>query len=239
MKKTRPTESPGFSDPIRLFSRALFFLVFCTLTLSAQVGPGTGSVTKNQAIYIVAVKRNGHSDPELILQLHRRLSKGVRAQAEKRLDSTSQTDRQTLNRPTPFIVPGGDADEDLKLIIEEHFIKQKQFRIVDSAEKADLVFLVQGEYIFAFERRVPGGRNSVDIRRAGIEGEADTLARLKAIAIPASAYRERPSKNNMKLMLENAVWRGEEIGAIYFNATFDEASPKNLIKRFHKEALKK
>ncbi|MCI0664062.1 MAG: hypothetical protein L0220_23650 [Acidobacteria bacterium] len=173
------------------------------------------------------------------MQLHRRLSKGTRVQAEKRLDATSQTDRPTLNRPTPFIVPGGDADEDLKLIIEDQFKKQKQFRIVDSAEKADIVYLVQGEYIFAFERRVPGGRNSVDIRRVGVEGEADTLARLKAIAIPASAYRERPSKNNMKQMMDKAVWRGEETGAVYFNATFDEASAKNLIKRFHKEALKK
>jgi hypothetical protein len=238
MMKTLPAKSPEFSGLFRLFSRSLFFLVFCCLTLSAQQWSATRSITKNQAIYIVAVKKNGHSDPELILQLHRRLSKGVRAQAERRIDSTSQTERQTLNRPTPFIVPGLDADEDLKLIIEDQFTKQKQLRIVDSAEKADVVFLIQGEYIFAFERRVSGGRNSVDIRRVGIEGEADTLARLKAIAIPASAYRERPSKNNMKQMLEKAAWRGEETGAIYFNATFDEASVKNLIKRFHKETLK-
>jgi hypothetical protein len=235
--RTVLTESPGCDRPFRLFSRALFLLIFWSVTLSAQ--QGLGVITKHQAIYIVAAKKNGHSDPELMLQLHRRLSKGTRTQAEKRFDSTNQTERRTLNRPTPFIVPGGDADEDLKLIIEDQFKKQKQFRIVDSAEKADLVYLVQGEYIFAFERRVPGGRNSVDIRRVGANGEADTLARLKAIAIPASAYRERPSKSNMKQMIDQAVWRGEETGAVYFNATFDEASAKNLIKRFHKEVLKK
>jgi hypothetical protein len=236
---TVQTESPGCWHPFRFFSFALFFLISGSLTLSAQQWPVTRNVTKNQAIYIVAVKKNGHSDPELMLELHRRLSKGVRAQAARRIDSTSQTERQTLTRPTPFIVPGGDADENLKLVIEDHFRKQKQFRIVDQAEKADVVFIVQGEYIFAFERRVPGGRSSVDIRRVGANGEADTLARLKAIAIPAMAYRERPSKNNMKQMMENAIWRGEETGAVYFNATFDEASPKNLIKRFHKETLKK
>jgi hypothetical protein len=236
--KTVRTESPGGGAPFRFFSSILFLLFCCNLSIIAQQGSGTGSFSKNQAIYVIAVKKNGHSDPELRLQLHRRLSKGVRLQAEKRIDSANQTDRQTLNRPIPYIVPGGEADEDLKLIIEEHFRKLRQFRIVDAAEKADIVFIVQGEYIFAFERRVPGGRNSLDIRRVGAEGEADTLARLKAIAIPASAYRERPSKNNMKQMLEKAAWRGEETGAIYFNATFDEASAKNLIKRFHKETLK-
>jgi hypothetical protein len=238
--KTVTTETPGSNGPFRLFARVLVLLVLCYPTLCAQQGSGSRSIAKHQAVYIVAVKKNGGTDTELMRQLHRRLSKGLKAQVNRRIDSSVQSERQTLERPVPFIVPGADADEDLKAIIEEQFIKQRKFRIVDSAEKADFVFLVQGEYIFAFERRVPGGRNSVALGRAGLQGEADTLARLKAIAIPSSAYRERPSRNNMARMLQNAVWRGEETGYVRgFNVTFDEASPKNLIKRFHKDTLEK
>lgn len=119
--------------------------------------------------------------------------------------------------------------------IEEQFKRQKRLRLVDSAEKADVVFLVQGEYIFHGLTRIAGGGAS--FTSAVDENGPNALARLKAVAIPASEYQDRPSR--LLKLLEIAPWRGEEIGAQNYDATFEEASAEKLIKRFHKEALKK
>ncbi|MBO0721532.1 MAG: hypothetical protein J2P41_11965, partial [Blastocatellia bacterium] len=127
----------------------------------------------------------------------------------------------------PFILPNEGSDEDLRERIEEQFRKQKKFRLVDTPEQADIVFLVQGDYIFSFG---PGSHPDN-------ENGPNALARLKAVAITASTYRERPSK--MLKKLDTAPWRGEEVGSINYDANFEEASAEKLIKRFHKEALKK
>jgi hypothetical protein len=191
----------------------------------------------NQSIFILAWKKRGYYDRDLMDQLHRNTSQKKRDQIGRDADMISgrltlgrtRADRVILDRPAPFILPAGGSDEDLREKIGEQFRKQKKFRLVDALEEADIVFLVQGDYIFSF-----GPRSSAP---TGDDNGPDALARLKAVAITAATYRERPSR--MLRKLEDAPWRGEEVGEINYDASFEEASAEKLVKRFHKEALKK
>ncbi|MCI0337913.1 MAG: hypothetical protein L0226_10070 [Acidobacteria bacterium] len=218
-------------------------LLIITLAGYAQQRSETDAFRSDQSVFIVTWKKRGYYDRDLMEKLHRNLSERARVQSSRQdnlntgrpMLDRSHSERKTLDRPTPFILPGGGSDEELKMKVEEQFRKQKRLRLVDSAEKADLVFLVQGEYIFRAITRVTGGGGSFAI--AGEENGPNALARLKAVAVPASDYQDRPSRL-LKLM-EIAPWRGEEIGAQNYDATFEEASAEKLVKRFHKEALKK
>jgi hypothetical protein len=221
------------------FLSLLFILAITGQAADAQERPDI--FTSDQSVFILAWKKRGYYDLDLMDQLHRNTSQKSRNQVAKDVDAISDrlTNRITLggsraarvvlDRPAPFILPAGGSDEDLRGKIEEQFRKQKKFKLVDAAEQADIVFLVQGDYIFSF-----GPRSS---EPASDENGPDALARLKAVAITAATYRDRPSK--MLRKLDSAPWRGEEVGEVNYDATFEEASPEKLVKRFHKEALKK
>jgi hypothetical protein len=194
-----------------------------------------------QSVFILAWKKRGYYDRDLMDQLHRNASQKSRDQIARQADAIAdrmmdrltlgrtRAERVVLDRPAPFILPAGGSDEDLREKIEEQFRKQKKFKLVAAAEEADIVFLVQGDYIFSFG---PSSSNP-----ASDENGPNALARLKAVAITAATYRDRPSK--MLRKLDSAPWRGEEVGEVKYDATFEEASTEKLVKRFHKEALKK
>jgi hypothetical protein len=221
------------------FLSLLFILVIAGQAAYAQ--EKTGTFRSDQSVFILAWKKRGYYDRDLMDQLHRNKSQKDRDQIARAADAISGqiTDRLTLgrtragrvvlDRPAPFILPAGGSDEDLQEKIGEQFRKQKKFKLVDAVEEADIVFLVQGDYIFSF-----GPRSS---NPADDENGPDALARLKAVAITAATYRDRPSR--MIRQLDSAPWRGEEVGEVNYDATFEEASAEKLVKRFHKEALKK
>jgi hypothetical protein len=220
-----------------LFSFLLVFPVVAHLPAYAQ---DKHEVFKSeQSVFILAWKKRGYYDRDLMDQLHRntsqksknQIAKGAEAIAGRLTLGNSRMERTVLDRPAPFILPGG-SDVELTERIEEQFRKQKRFKLVDAPEQADIVFLVQGDYIFSF-----GPRSSERSSSVSDDGGPDALARLKAVAITAATYRDRPSK--MLRKLDTAPWRGEEVGAVNYDATFDEASAEKLVKRFHKEALKK
>jgi hypothetical protein len=231
------------SVKIQFFS-LLFMLVIMGQAAYAQERPDI--FRSDQSVFILAWKKRGYYDRDLMDQLHRGTSQKSRNQIAKELDAISgqisdritlgrsRAERVVLDRPAPFILPGGGSDEDLREKIEEQFRKQKKFKLVDSVEQADIVFLVQGDYIFSFGPRFSDRGSSSP---ASDENGPDALARLKAVAVTAATYRDRPSKMIRKL--DSAPWRGEEVGEINYNATFEEASAEKLVKRFHKEALKK
>jgi hypothetical protein len=206
----------------------------------AQQASETGSFRNDQSVYIVTWKRRGYYDRDLMAQLHRNLSQRVRIEAGGRFDSNRRTldryqERTILDRATPYILPGEWTDHELKMRIEEQFTKQKKFRLAESLDKADYVFLVQGEYVFHYDNRNSGGGNGLTSMREGHGPNA--LARVRAVAIPVLIYQQRPGR--VTKILDTAPWRGEEIGAMNYDGTFDEASTEKLMKRFHKEALKK
>jgi hypothetical protein len=224
--------------PIQLLSLLIFLIVAGQATY-AQEKPDI--FRSDQSVFIVVWKKRGYYDRDLVDQLHRNASQKSRNRVARQVDAISgritlggsRAERVILDRPAPFILPGGGSDEDLQGRIEEQFRKQKKFKLVDTAEQADIVFLVQGDYIFNFGPRSSDGV----VRSASDENGPDALARLKAVAITAATYRDRPSKMIRKL--DSAPWRGEEVGEINYDATFEEASAEKLVKRFHKEALKK
>ncbi len=240
-------KSPNFFRLFRSFSfvscSLFIFLPHLNLLIGyAQQLRETVIFRNDQSVYIVTWKRRGYHDRDLMAQLHRNLSERVRVEAGGRFDSNSNRrtldryqERTILDRASPYILPGEGADEELKMRIEEQFTKQRKFRLAGSLEKADYVLLVQGEYIFHYENRNSGGGGSFTLMREGQGPNA--LARVRAVAIPASVYQQRPGK--VTKILDTAPWRGEEIGAMNYDRTFDEASAEKLIKRFHKEALKK
>jgi hypothetical protein len=214
----------------------LLFLMVTGMGGAAYAQERPETFKNDQSVFIMAWKKRGYYDRDLMDQLHKNSSQKSRNQIAKQADAiagrltlgNSRMERATLDRPAPFILPAGGSDDDLREKIEEQFIKQKRFKLVAAPEEADIVFLVQGDYIFSF------GPRSSDVNDAS---GPDALARLKAVAIKASTYRDRPSK--MLRKLDTAPWRGEEVGVVNYDATFDEASAEKLVKRFHKEALKK
>jgi hypothetical protein len=224
------------------FLSLLFFLMVLVIGGQAAYAQEKPDIFRSdQSVFILAWKKRGYYDRDLMDQLHRKSSQKSRNQIAREADAIadrmtdrltlgrSRAERVVLDRPAPFILPAGGSDEDLREKIEEQFRKQKKFKLVAAAEEADIVFLVQGDYIFSF-----GPRSS---NPASDENGPDALARLKAVAITATTYRDRPSK--MLRKLDNAPWRGEEVGEVNYDATFEEASAEKLVKRFHKEALKK
>jgi hypothetical protein len=221
------------------FLSLLFILVITGQAASAQEKPEV--FRSEQSVFILAWKKRGYYDRDLMDQLHRNTSQKTRDQVASQADAISgritlgrsRMERVTLDRPAPFILPSGGSDEDLQEKIEEQFRKQKKFKLVDAVEQADIVFLVQGDYVFNF-----GPRSSdKGATPANDENGPDALARLKAVAITAATYRDRPSK--MLRKLDNAPWRGVEVGEVNYDASYEEASHEKLVKRFHKEALKK
>jgi hypothetical protein len=237
--------------PIQLISILFLLMISGQTSHRAQLGHlGQAAYAQerpdifrsDQSVFILAWKKRGYYDRDLMDQLHRNTSQKSRNQVAKDVDAISgritlgrsRAERVVLDRPAPFILPGGGSDEDLREKIEEQFRKQKKFKLVDAAEQADIVFLVQGDYIFSFGPRSSDGGSS---NPASDENGPDALARLKAVAITAATYRDRPSKMIRKL--DSAPWRGEEVGEVNYDASFEEASAEKLVKRFHKEALKK
>jgi len=218
---------------LRFITVLLFLLLAGDLAARAQ--QKAEIFKSDQAVYVLAWKKRGYYDRDLMDQLHRNTSQKSRNQISKQAEAiagrltlgNTRMERTTLDRPAPFILPNEGSDENLREKIEEQFRKHKKFRLVDAPEQADIVFLVQGDYIFSFG---PGSHANED-------SGPDALARLKAVAITASTYRDRPSK--MLKKLDTAPWRGEEVGVVNYDASFNEASAEKLIKRFHKEALKK
>jgi hypothetical protein len=228
--------------PHRRVPCLIFSFLMIVIVGSAQQVHENGVFRNEQSLYIVTWKRRGYYDRDLMAQLHRNLSQRVKIEAGGRFGSNSNRrtldrdqERTTLDRPSPYILPGEGTDNELKIRVEEQFTKQKKFRLADSLEKADYVFLVQGEYVFHHENRSSGGGNGLTSVHEGQGPNA--LARVRAVAIPASIYQQRPGK--ITRILDTALWRGEDLGAMNYDGTFDEASAERLIKRFHKETLKK
>lgn len=82
------------------------------------------------------------------------------------------------------VCPSGFVDPELRDKVEKEFIKRKEFMLVDSAEKADLVFLIEGTYLSVYS---VGSINTIIIGLT--ESGSKVLQAAMAIVVPSDVYR--------------------------------------------------
>ena len=121
-----------------------------------------------------------------------------------------QLDRPVLDRSRaawwqiigngPGLCPSGVIDLDLKKEIEAEFSQRDDYRLVNSPDKADLVFLAEGLYADLYSGFIgaPSGRS----RPSGIPVPAVIMA----IAVPAAVYARAPA--DTELLLQARLWEG-------------------------------
>ncbi|MGA2262499.1 MAG: VWA domain-containing protein [Acidobacteriota bacterium] len=86
---------------------------------------------------------------------------------------------------------------------DKAFARQKEYALVDSADKADLVFLVEGTYIsWAFW----GGARRGGINFNNLDLEDNFLQACLAIVVPAGIYRSHPGDG--AALMEARLWEG-------------------------------
>ena len=113
--------------------------------------------------------------------------------------------------------PSGWVDPDLQGRIEKEFRKNPKYAVVDSAEKADLVFLVEGTY--------------VSVWITGLAGRTNVLQTTIAVVVPADDYRRNPA--NGAALLAKKLWGG--IAVWRRVRGYDDpvpASPEALVGQF-------
>jgi VWFA-related protein len=123
-----------------------------------------------------------------------------------------QLDRPVLDRSRagwwqmigngPGLCPSGLLDLDLKKEIEAAFSQRDDYRLVDSPEKADLVFLAEGIYADLYSGFI--GVQSGRPRSAG----NPVLAAVMALVVPAAVYTRAPADS--ELLLAAGLWEGTE-----------------------------
>ena len=156
-------------------------------------------------------------------------------------------DWRELSRMVTGVGPSGWMDPEMQKEIEAEFKKRKEYVLVDSAEKADLIFLVEGLY---YTYWLPGGGGSIRLnyshrdRSVGF-GMQFCQAGI-AVVVPSEVYRRNPA--NSEALLAGRVWEGISLGerhdyfpgSVFFGRRDEmeyarSASPKELVKRFLKK----
>ena len=222
-----------------------------------------------QSVYVLTVKTAAPRDPSVWRQLNRNYFKGnppppmhsgtlppnsssddrvtlekaptERVTLEKAPTERTSLERTTLERtaPTRRVLPPGDPI--LKQRIEDEIRRQKKFSLADSPEKADLVILAHGEYIYLETMREGTTYGTIGLIGSGDENlDLNTLVKLKLGAIPAAAYHQWQS--DVSQLLTAAKWQTEAWGEFRRErdkSPYEEPPLKKLIEQFHKEAVQK
>jgi VWFA-related protein len=121
-----------------------------------------------------------------------------------------QVDRPVLDRSragwweivgnVPGSCPSGKIDLDLKKAIEQELGQQGGYVLVDSWDKADVVFLAEGLYADS-----SAGFIGAQVSRIRVPG-IPLLAVVMAIAVPAGVYGYNPADG--EILLEAKTWEG-------------------------------
>lgn len=112
----------------------------------------------------------------------------------------SRADWWELVGRVPGSCPSGRIDSDLKQTIEKELAQHRGYEIVDSWEKAQVVFLAEGLYADPSAGFI--GAQQSRFRRSGLP----MLAAVMAAAIPASVYGANPADG--AVLLEAKIWEG-------------------------------
>jgi VWFA-related protein len=124
-------------------------------------------------------------------------------------------------------------DPAIKKALEQEFARQRKYRLVDSAEIADFVFVAES---FWRPLIIRTDRNSGLVFTMVGDFEPNLLQAILAFAVPSAAYREHP--DDVSAWLAARVWEGS---AFYHtpgpdNHELASASPQELVKAFHHNA---
>ena len=119
-------------------------------------------------------------------------------------------------------------DAEIERRVEREFLSFKEYPLVYSAEKADLVFLVEG--IYSPEEIWSGGRGIVGY--LGGDRKATFLQAALAIIVPADAYTRNPG--NSAALSAARLWEG----SVVYQRSRSEirphpAFPEALVRQFH------
>jgi Ca-activated chloride channel family protein len=124
------------------------------------------------------------------------------------------------------------TDDALQSAARKEFRKEGRYVLVDSAENADFVFIIEGTYEPLLVERSSPARfyfSPVDLK-------PDRLTAVVAIAVPASIYRATPG--DWPALFQARIW-GAENGWSVLNASAGSpgvfqilVSPENLVKMF-------
>jgi VWFA-related protein len=136
-----------------------------------------------------------------------------------------------LPSTAPDLCPSGRIDTDLKQKIEKEFSNRKEYTLVDSPEKAELVFLAEGRYAHQISR---SGARDPERARAGPPMQ-NFLTVAMAIVVPADVYRQYPA--NSEMLLKARLWEGAEAYKLHMEGLgrqvySDPASIRSLVKPF-------
>jgi VWFA-related protein len=120
-----------------------------------------------------------------------------------------------LGKTTPGICPSGWEDPDLKERAETAFhTSQTEYTVVDSAEGADLVMVIEGLSM------QPG------LIRLLKQGITRTVFAAMAVVVPSSIYRQSPAESDA--LLKGSVWQGMST----WQSDQKPASPEELVAQF-------
>lgn len=100
----------------------------------------------------------------------------------------------------PGFCPSGRIDAELQKDLEKRLAKSGEYTVVDSVQKADLVFLAEGFYADQY-----AGFMGVQTGRYRSSGNS-VLGCVLAVAVPAAIYARNPADGD--LLLEARGWEG-------------------------------
>lgn len=226
---------------------ALVLLVFPPAIAQEKLADDAFRFKPGQSVYVIAVKSRAPQDRSFWQNLNRNLSKSPQGQMPPAPANNNRatleredTGRPTLDRAAPSRRVMLPEELSLKKQIEDEFLKQKNFKLADSPETADIIFFAQGEY-FHFEAMRQGtGFASIGMLTAGDDKlDLNALAKLSVAAVAASDYRQWQS--DVPRLFEKAKWHEELWGEFRRDRDkpYEEPSAKKIVQQFHKQALKK
>jgi VWFA-related protein len=163
-----------------------------------------------------------------------------------------QPDWQKLSRLVTGVNASGWVDPVMASEIETEFSMSKDYILVDSAEKADVIFLAEGIYLCC--RSTDGARQNYTLKDDFLlSGGKELRSAAIAVVVPAEIYRKNPA--NADALLAARLWAGiaTRYGGIppgvsmpggIIGSTihadlsgFDiSADPKDLVKQYIKKA---
>jgi VWFA-related protein len=96
-------------------------------------------------------------------------------------------------------------DAALQSAVDNEFRKERHYVLVDSAEKADFVFIIEGDYApLLVERSGPPEEVGNWYVSTLVDEKPDHLYGVSAIAVPASIYREAPA--DWQALFQARLW---------------------------------
>lgn len=124
-----------------------------------------------------------------------------------------------------------ERDNDLQRRVEKAFLKQRKYSLVASAFDADIVFVVEGLYLYRPRGARIADAGSFVVARPGEARKANLLVGCGAVAVPRAVYEKDPTDG--AALLAARFWEGVAVVGGTSNPT-TPPSPEDLVRQFHR-----